>query len=128
MCISLLRDSQFTYELGILDIAGFENFTNPGERNSYEQLLINITNEHMHQFFLKKVLKAELEAYEREGVQCDNLPDTGNTDNTNAIELLTKVSKLFSTCRRIFTHIQQIHVLLSYSFYMGIHSAVTYVI
>eukprot|EP00931_Biecheleriopsis_adriatica_P049621 TRINITY_DN28706_c0_g1_i1.p1 TRINITY_DN28706_c0_g1~~TRINITY_DN28706_c0_g1_i1.p1 ORF type:complete len:1752 (+),score=268.07 TRINITY_DN28706_c0_g1_i1:97-5352(+) len=50
--------------LGILDIAGFECF----EFNSLEQLLINLCNEHLQDFFNKSVFRSELEDYASEGL------------------------------------------------------------
>jgi len=62
--------------IGILDIYGFENFAN----NSFEQLCINIANEHLQCFFNEHIFRCELEEYKREGVSgndityVDNLP------------------------------------------------------
>mmetsp|Transcript_1227 Transcript_1227/g.2526 ORF Transcript_1227/g.2526 Transcript_1227/m.2526 type:complete len:799 (+) Transcript_1227:38-2434(+) len=51
-------------ELALLDIYGFESL----ERNSLEQLLINLTNERLQLFFSQQVLAAEQEACVREGL------------------------------------------------------------
>jgi len=68
--------------LGILDIAGFESF----EHNSLEQLLINLSNEHLQQHFNAHVFKGELEDYEQEGVV---LQDTVNfMDNSDVLALI----------------------------------------
>eukprot|EP00929_Paragymnodinium_shiwhaense_P097918 TRINITY_DN5948_c0_g2_i1.p1 TRINITY_DN5948_c0_g2~~TRINITY_DN5948_c0_g2_i1.p1 ORF type:complete len:2220 (-),score=660.83 TRINITY_DN5948_c0_g2_i1:77-6736(-) len=50
--------------LGVLDIAGFECF----ETNSLEQLLINLSNEHLQQQFCRSVFKEEMEDCSKEGV------------------------------------------------------------
>merc|ERR1719199_1635444 len=48
----------------VLDIAGFEHF----EENSLEQLLINLSNEHLQQSFNSFIFKSELEDYAKEGI------------------------------------------------------------
>jgi myosin heavy subunit len=51
--------------IGLLDAFGFELL----QSNSFEQLLINATNEYLQQFFLKCVMTAEQALYESEQIE-----------------------------------------------------------
>lgn len=68
--------------LGVLDIAGFESF----EKNSLEQLLINLSNEHLQQQFNHMVFKTELDDYQKEGISLGS--SINFTDNSDVLELL----------------------------------------
>jgi myosin heavy subunit len=56
--------------IGILDIYGFERL----QRNSFEQLCINLANERLQQCFVENVLGAEQGLYKREGLEWTELP------------------------------------------------------
>ncbi|CAJ1399734.1 unnamed protein product [Effrenium voratum] len=62
--------------------AGFESF----ENNSLEQLLINLCNEHLQQFFNTFVFRAELEDYAKEGLVLDC--NVNFVDNADVLELV----------------------------------------
>jgi len=68
--------------MGILDIAGFESFT----VNSLEQLMINLSNEHLQQYFNKVVFKEELEESAREGIQMEGKIEFA--DNADCLSLI----------------------------------------
>ncbi|XP_004589432.2 unconventional myosin-VIIb [Ochotona princeps] len=67
--------------IGLLDIFGFENF----QSNSFEQLCINLANEHLQQFFVQHVFTMEQEEYRIENITWDRIQ---YTDNRPTLDLL----------------------------------------
>ena len=81
-------------EVGILDIFGFENF----EKNSFEQLCINVTNEQLQNFFNKHIFENELEEYRREGIDAAEITFV---DNGRLLDMFfaKPIGKLVERCR-----------------------------
>ncbi|KAL4173384.1 hypothetical protein KRP22_005340 [Phytophthora ramorum] len=67
--------------IGVLDIFGFESF----QRNDFEQLLINYTNEVLQATFNNQVFIAEMELYKREGITVGKIKWP---DNRECVDLI----------------------------------------
>lgn len=60
-----MRKEVEEYNIGVLDIYGFEIF----QKNGFEQFCINFVNEKLQQIFIELTLKAEQEEYVQEGIR-----------------------------------------------------------
>ncbi|XP_068426002.1 myosin IEb [Clinocottus analis] len=60
-----MQKDQEEFNIGVLDIYGFEIF----QRNGFEQFCINFVNEKLQQIFIELTLKAEQDEYVQEGIQ-----------------------------------------------------------
>merc|ERR1719424_90172 len=78
--------------LGILDIYGFERL----QRNSFEQLCINLANERLQQCFVENVLVAEQDLYKREGLPWTGLQLPDSAPVVNCISQVFKTLDDFS--------------------------------
>ncbi|KAK3584648.1 hypothetical protein CHS0354_003935 [Potamilus streckersoni] len=65
VAVELENRPQLTSKVGILDMAGFENFP----ENSFEQLCINIANEQLQHFFNEHIFNMELQECQAEGIK-----------------------------------------------------------
>ena len=68
--------------IGILDIYGFESF----DRNSFEQLCINLANEKLQQAFNAHVFKGEQAEYAEEGIEWSYVEFVDNQDVLDLLE------------------------------------------
>ena len=68
--------------IGILDIYGFESF----DKNSFEQLCINLANEKLQQAFNAHVFKGEQEEYADEGIDWSYVDFIDNQDVLDILE------------------------------------------
>uniref|UniRef100_A0A8C5R4E2 Myosin IE n=1 Tax=Leptobrachium leishanense TaxID=445787 RepID=A0A8C5R4E2_9ANUR len=59
-----MRKEKEEYNIGVLDIYGFEIF----QKNGFEQFCINFVNEKLQQIFIELTLKAEQDEYVHEGI------------------------------------------------------------
>ncbi|XP_026670463.1 unconventional myosin-XV [Ceratina calcarata] len=77
------KGTKQTAAISILDIFGFENFT----ENSLEQLCINYANENLHFYFNKHIFKLEQQEYAKEKIDWTTI---NYTDNLPVIHLIAK--------------------------------------
>eukprot|EP01023_Acetabularia_acetabulum_P012483 TRINITY_DN15844_c0_g1_i1.p1 TRINITY_DN15844_c0_g1~~TRINITY_DN15844_c0_g1_i1.p1 ORF type:complete len:843 (-),score=133.29 TRINITY_DN15844_c0_g1_i1:564-3092(-) len=83
--ISFYRDTKSAGSdrtIGILDIYGFESF----EKNSFEQLCINLANEKLQQQFNHHVLEGEQQQYIAEGISWSYVDFVDNQDCLDLLE------------------------------------------
>ncbi|XP_063737479.1 unconventional myosin-Ie isoform X2 [Eleginops maclovinus] len=70
------------YNIGVLDIYGFEIF----QKNGFEQFCINFVNEKLQQIFIELTLKAEQEEYVQEGIKWSQIEYFNNKIVCDLIE------------------------------------------
>uniref|UniRef100_A0A8C8STR0 Myosin IE n=1 Tax=Pelusios castaneus TaxID=367368 RepID=A0A8C8STR0_9SAUR len=70
------------YNIGVLDIYGFEIF----QKNGFEQFCINFVNEKLQQIFIELTLKAEQEEYVQEGIRWSSIDYFNNKIVCDLIE------------------------------------------
>ncbi|CAF4006688.1 unnamed protein product [Adineta steineri] len=69
-------DGDIYLTCSILDMSGFENF----QMNSFEQLCINITNEHLQYYFNEHIFIQEQQDYQTEGISYEKIHFQNNED------------------------------------------------
>ncbi|XP_038051268.1 unconventional myosin-XVI-like [Patiria miniata] len=69
-----VEEVETAFEIGVLDIFGFENFN----RNSFEQTCINLANEQLQNFFNEHIFMKEQDDCEREGIKLERINFTNN--------------------------------------------------
>ena len=74
--------------IGVLDIYGFEVL----QKNSFEQLCINYTNEKLQQLFIEQTLKIEQEEYAKEGIKWTHIDYFNNQIICDLIETVKQNS------------------------------------
>ncbi|CAK9003425.1 High molecular weight form of myosin-1 (High molecular weight form of myosin I) (HMWMI) [Durusdinium trenchii] len=79
---SLGQQKNFSHNIGVLDIFGFESF----EINSFEQLCINYCNEKLQGHFNDHIFKLEMAEYKKEGVNCDKIDFKDNSETIALID------------------------------------------
>ena len=69
-------------KIGVLDIYGFESF----EKNSFEQFVINYSNEKLHQLFINLTLKSEQDMYASQEIEWEHVEFFNNLPICELIE------------------------------------------
>ena len=85
-CFSQLMPA---FTIGLLDMFGFENF----KVNSFEQLMINTTNEELQNAFYRNQIFYNQQAYHQEGLSYHQV---NYKDNRKTVDLLLQVFFFFS--------------------------------
>ncbi|EFH43454.1 hypothetical protein ARALYDRAFT_913100 [Arabidopsis lyrata subsp. lyrata] len=79
---SVGQDPESRFQIGVLDIYGFECFKN----NSFEQFCINFANEKLQQHFNEHVFKMEQDEYRKEEINWSYIEFIDNQDVLDLIE------------------------------------------
>ncbi|CAD8134717.1 unnamed protein product [Paramecium pentaurelia] len=83
---TLITKQDKTTYIGLLDIYGFEVFDN---FNGFEQMMINYSNERLHQLYIEYVFKEEKKIFVREGLE-KFVDSIKFEDNTQLIDMFDK--------------------------------------
>ena len=72
------------FTIGLLDMFGYENF----KINSFEQLMVNTTNEELQSAFYRNEINYNQQAYQQEGLSYHQV---NFKDNRKTVDLLLQV-------------------------------------
>lgn len=101
------KGTKQTAAISILDIFGFENFT----ENSLEQLCINYANENLQFYFNKHIFKLEQQEYAKEKIDWTTINYT--VSESPLLDLIGFIIFFFSLYNRIVVEITRLKLILA---------------
>ncbi|KAK9131389.1 hypothetical protein Sjap_011876 [Stephania japonica] len=106
---SVGQDQDSRIQIGVLDIYGFECFTN----NSFEQFCINFANEKLQQHFNEHVFKMEQDEYRKEEINWSYIEFIDNQDVLDLIEKVAYQTDSFLDKNRDYVVVEHCNLLSS---------------